>query len=112
MNLEGRLLTVMAALDTSPAWVMTLDLDGLVTEVLSVVYLCERVEGKPMSLDASAALAVACLMRTSLASSAAPSLVRFSCVLAYLELFPVPFRQRTRRQRFYWRRLFSLGLLM
>ena len=39
-SLEGRLLTVMAVLDTLEAWVMTLDLYGLVTEVLSVVYLC------------------------------------------------------------------------
>ena len=46
-------------------------------------------------------------MRTSLASSAAPSSVRFSCVLAYLELVPDPLRQRTWMQRFYWRRLLS-----
>ena len=105
----GRLLTVIAVLDTSVAWVMTLALDGLVTKVLFVIYLGERVDGKLRSLDASAALVLACLIRTSLASLAAPSLVRFSCVLAYLELFPDPFLLRTRRQRFYWRRLFSLG---
>ena len=47
------------------------------------------------------------LVRTSLASSAGPSLVRFSCVLAYLELVPDPLRQRTWMQRFYWRCLLS-----